>query len=42
LLGDPAKAAEMGQRGRAYVEGHATWDIVARRTIDFVRSLDAK
>jgi glycosyltransferase involved in cell wall biosynthesis len=42
LLGDPAMAAEMGQRGRAYVEGHATWDIVARRTIDFVRSLDAK
>jgi glycosyltransferase involved in cell wall biosynthesis len=42
LLRDPEMAAEMGRRGRAYVEGHATWDIVAKRTVDFVRELEAR
>jgi hypothetical protein len=31
LFSNPAHAAELGQRGRAYVERHYTWDIVTDR-----------
>jgi glycosyltransferase involved in cell wall biosynthesis len=37
LLADPARAAEMGRRGRARVAGQFTWPLVAARYLDAYR-----
>jgi glycosyltransferase involved in cell wall biosynthesis len=37
LLADPARAAEMGHRGRARVAGQFTWPMVAARYLDAYR-----
>jgi glycosyltransferase involved in cell wall biosynthesis len=37
LLADPARAAEMGRRGRARVVGQFTWPMVAARYLDAYR-----
>jgi glycosyltransferase involved in cell wall biosynthesis len=44
LLADPARAAELGRRGRAYIERHHAWDEQARRfrvAIESVRARDS-
>jgi hypothetical protein len=33
LLDDPARRAELGQAGRAYVEAHHAWDAVAAQLV---------
>lgn len=39
LVGDPARAAEMGRAGRARAVNDFAWDAVAARTLDIYRSL---
>jgi glycogen synthase len=39
LLRDPALRERMGQAGRARVEEHFAWSVIARRTADLYRSL---
>lgn len=39
LVANPATSREMGARGREHVREHFSWDRVARRGLDFYRSL---
>lgn len=39
LAGDPARAARMGQAGRARALAHFGWDTLARRTVDLYATL---
>lgn len=36
LLNDPVHAAELGQRGRAYVQQHYAWDVVSKRILQAI------
>ena len=38
LLGDPQRCRAMGERGRAYVEGHVDREVVAGRFLELLRS----
>jgi phosphatidylinositol alpha-1,6-mannosyltransferase len=37
LLDDPAKAKEMGKRGREWIEANWSWDIWAREFINLLK-----
>lgn len=39
LLEDPERRAEMGKKARSRVEGHFSWQSVARQTLDFYHEL---